>query len=269
MLRAAPQGMLRCRRCGLIYRDPLAEAVSDEVSRAEAQEAGQEEWIGERRSRNFLRFLGAWAGAPGRLLDVGCGYGWFLQAARARGWEAVGVDVSREAVRYATEQLGVRALHGDLKELHFPSGSFTLVTLWNALDFVADPVGLFQEIHRVLEPGGHLFIRTPNAGFQRLAFLLTGWAGRLERSSPTFVFHLTSFSPASLRLLLKQTGFVLVRLGNSPPTWGDPYRVWGGADRLMGAVKLGVHALVQSLCFLSGGRLIVGSTLEAYARRED
>ena len=260
--------MVRCRQCGLIYRDPLPSAGRAPAYEEDRLEAGQEEWLGHRRGRNFLRFLDGWAGPPGKLLDVGCGYGWFLQLARERGWEAVGVDVSPQAVRYATERLGVRALCGDLKELQFPAYSFTVVTLWNVLDFVPDPVGLLQEIHRVLEPGGRLFIRIPNSGFQRLSFLLTGWAWHWERSSSTFVFHLTSFSPASLRFLLRRTGFVPLRVANSPPTWGDPYRVFGGADRLLAAVKIGVHGLVQGLYFISGGRWILGPSLEAHARRE-
>lgn len=260
--------MVRCRHCGLIYRDPLPSAVEAQAIDWECREAVHEEWLGERRGRNFLRFLDRWAGPPGKLLDVGCGAGWFLRMAGQRGWKAVGVDVSPHAVRYATERLGVDARSGDLKGFQFPAGSFDLVTLWNALDFVPDPVGLLQEVHRVLEPGGHLFIRTPNSGFQRMSFLLTGWARQLGRSSPTFVFHLTSFSPASLGFLLRRTGFVLLKVANSPPTWGDPYRVLGGADRLMATVTIAVHGLVQGLYYLSGGRWILGASLEAYARRE-
>jgi len=235
-------------------------------SAADGFGADEEAWLGERRARNFRRFLDSWAGPPGRLLDVGCGYGWFLHMATERGWDTVGVDVSPAAIRYATERFGVTALAGDLKGCRFADHAFTLVTLWDVLDFVPDPVGLLQEIHRVLEPGGRLFIRAPNFLFQRLSYLLTGWAAR--RPNLTFVFHLTSFTPASLRVLLDRTRFVPLRIANSPPTQGDPYRAFGGAEPLIGALKIGVYGLAQGLYLLSGGRWVLGSSLEAHARRD-
>lgn len=266
VLQAGPRQMARCRQCGLVYRTPRPPGRATDAGNGAG--ASEDEWLAERRGINFRRFLDGWTRPPGRLLDVGCGYGWFLQMAQARGWEVVGVDHSPEAVRHARERLGVDARCGELQAFRFPGGAFDLVTLWNVLEFVPDPLGSLREIHRVLAPGGVLFLRTQNYFFQRLAFLLTGPLRRPERPYRTFVFHLNSFSPAPLRLLLRRTGFVALRVRNSPPTWGDPYRAFGGADRLMTAVKLATHGLVQGLYFLSGGRWILGASLEAYARRE-
>lgn len=261
-----PRQMVRCRQCGLVYRDPRpSEMDLLPDSAAAGFGAHEEEWLGVRRGRNFRRFLDGWGGPPGRLLDVGCGYGRFLHMAKERGWDTVGVDVSPAAVRYATERFGVTALCGDLKGCRFADHAFTLVTLWDVLDFVPDRVGLLQEIHRVLEPGGYLFIRVPNFLFQRMSLLLTGWAGRTP--NVTSVFHLTSFAPAPLRRLLRRTGFVPVKIVNSPPTQGDPYRAFGGAEPLIGALKIGVYGLAQGLYLLSGGRWVLGSSLEAHARR--
>lgn len=269
MLQAGSRRMVRCPECRLVYRSPRPpEAEGSQAAAEDLREMAEAEWLGARRARNFRRFLDGWAGPPGRLLDVGCGAGWFLQMARERGWEALGVDTSPEAVRYARERLAVPAQHGDLKSVHFPANTFTLVTLWNVLEFVPDPLGLLREIHRVLAPGGRLFVRTQNYFFQRLSLALTGWAFRQERPYRTFVFHLNSFSPAPLRLLLRKTGFVPVRVTNSVPTWGDPYQTVRAAEPLMVAVKLGVHGLVQGLYFLSGRRWVLGPSLEAWALPE-
>lgn len=269
VLTVGRRAMARCRQCGLVYRNPRPAAEESAPDAAgDPREAEEDRWLAERRAVNFRRFLDARAGPPGKLLDVGCGYGWFLGAAKERGWEAVGVDLSPKAVGHARERLGVNARCGELRAMGFPDGAFGLATLWNVLEFVPDPVGLLREVHRVLQPGGTLFIRTQNYGFQRLAFLLTGRLRRPDQPYRTFVFHLNSFSPSPLRLLLRRTGFALLRVANSPPTRGDPYRAFGGADRLLTAAKLGIHGLVQGLYFLSGGRWILGASLEAYARRE-
>lgn len=266
VLRAGGRRMVRCRQCRLVYRNPRPSEADLAVPAGVALAAPQEEWLTDRRAPNFRRFLDGWPGPPGRLLDLGCGSGAFLELAKARGWEAVGVDLSPAAVQYAQERRGVSARCGDLRETEFPSHAFTLVTLWNVLEFVPDPVALLREIHRVLAPGGHLFLRTQSYSFQRLSFRLTSWA--VDRPDKTFVFHLTSFSPAPLRLLFAKTGFQPVKVSNSVPTWGDPYRALGGADRLMAAVKVAVYGFAEGLYFLSRGRWVLGSSLEAYARRE-
>ncbi len=265
VVRAGPRQMVGCSQCGLVYRNPRPPLLMTQGQ--EGSGAPEDEWLVERRGVNFHRFLDRWQGAPGRLLDVGCGYGWFLQLAKARGWVVVGVDYSAEAVRHARERLGVDARCGQLQALGFPGGAFDLVTLWNVLEFVPDPVPFLREVHRVLAPSGTLFIRTQNYLFQRLAFGLTDWLLRPDRPYRTFVFHANSFSPAPLRLLLGRTSFRLLRLANSPPTPGDPYRAFGGADRLLTAVKLGVHGLAQGLSLLSRGRWLLGPSLEVYARR--
>ena len=94
-----------------------------------------------RRSQHFRRFLKG-AGRPGKLLDVGCGYGFFLRLAQEAGWEAIGVDPDPQAVAYARSTLRVEALQGDLRDLDFADHSFDLVTLWNVLDYVPDPIPL-------------------------------------------------------------------------------------------------------------------------------
>lgn len=268
VLKAGTRRMVRCRQCGVVYRNPRPSVAELGQAFAEADFEGKEPgWLDQRRGRNFRRFLDRWQGSPGRLLDVGCGDGWFLQLARERGWEAVGIDLSREAVRQARERFGVDARCGELRSFGFPDGAFSLVTLWNVLELVPDPVGFLGEVRRVLEPGGTLFIRTQNYLFHRLSFLLTGW---LPRGNPylAFIFHLTSFTPRSLRLLLRRTGFVPVRVANNPPTWGDPYQAVGGAEPFLTAAKLGIHAVAQALYLVSAGRWILGPSLEAYARRE-
>lgn len=266
--------MVRCRRCGLVYRQPLPPSGSFSPRFAgEPADLELEERVGERRSRHFRRFLEG-AGRPGKLLDVGCGYGFFLQLAREAGWESIGVDVDPQAVTYAKTRLRVNALRGDLRDIQFPDGSFDLVTLWNVLDYAPDPLAILKEVHRVLKAGGQVFIRTPNVTWQLLSFRLAGLLKRLGWGAVfderlTFVFHLTSFSRATLRLLLERAGFVPLSIGNSRPIQGDPYLGLGPAGELLiSLAKRAVHGLAQGVSLCSGGHWLIGSSLEAYARRE-
>jgi SAM-dependent methyltransferase len=274
LLQDLSRRMVRCQQCGLIYRNPRP--TTRELARAfsgDGSDPGAEERVGARRSRQFDRFLEV-AGRPRKLLDVGCGYGFFLKLAVEAGWEAIGVDPDPRAVAYAKDRLRVNAHWGDLRGARFPDGSFELVTLWNVLECVPDPLDLLNRVHRVLKDGGRVFIRTQNAEWHRLSFRLAGFARRLgwratfERHPHlTFIFNLNSFSRPTLRLLMDRAGFVSARVRNSPPIPGDPYLGLGaGGERLLGLAKLAVHGCAEGLSIVSGGRCLIGPSLEAWGR---
>lgn len=276
LLQVLSRRMVRCRACGLVYRSPRP--VGSVVARspdADRTDRELEERVGARRSRHFRRFL-ARAGRPGRLLDIGCGYGFFVRLAQEAGWDAVGVDPDAEAVAYAKAHLHVNALAGELRDCRLPDGAFELVTLWNVLECVPDPRDLFGEVHRVLAVGGRVFIRTQNVAWHllnyRLARTIRRLAGRpLVGTHPyrTFIFNMNSFSRATLHRLIEQSGLVPRRVTNSRPIRGDPYvGVGPGGEALINLAKLGVHGLAQGLALVSGGRWLIGPSLEAWGRRE-
>ncbi|MCZ6481263.1 MAG: methyltransferase domain-containing protein, partial [candidate division NC10 bacterium] len=169
----------------------------------------------------------------------------------------------------------VNALLGDIRDIGFPDGSFDLVTLWNVLDHTPDPLKLLLEVHRVLKEDGRVFIRTPNAVWQYLSFRLANFLRRFgggkvfdERPFATFIFHLTNFSRPTLRLLFDHSGFFPISIRNSPPVPGDPYFGLGPTgERLVALGKRGVHGMAQALALLSGGRWLIGPSLEAWGRR--
>ncbi len=268
--------MVRCHECGLVYRNPRPTASDIRGAYiVDGTDVELEERVGRRRSHEFRRVLDSFPDGPGRLLDVGCGYGFFLKMAGERGWEAVGVDLDPKGIAYAKERLRVNAILGDLRDIHFPDNSFDLVTLWNVVECVPDPLELLRHLGPVLREGGTVFIRTQNEPWQLLSFRLTsvlprlGWNSMFEkRPFPSFVFHLSSFSRPTLRLLIEHAGFISLSIKNSKPTQGDPYLgLSSGGELLLTLIKLTVHGLAQSGYLLSGGRWLIGPSLEAWGRR--
>ncbi len=230
--------------------------------------------MGKGRKQQFDRFL-KHAGPPGRLLDVGCGYGFFLKLAQETGWDAIGVDLNPKAIAYAKERLRVNALLGDPRDLHFSDGSFDLVTLWNVLDYAPDPVDLLLEAHRILKHDGRVFIRTPNAVWHYLNFRMTSllnyfgwWRGFFRHPHVTFIFHQTNFSPFTLRFVLDRSGFTPLSIRNSSPIPGDPYLGLGPiGKRLLALAKLSVYGIAQVTAIVSRGRWLIGPSLEVWGRR--
>ena len=139
---------------------------------------------------------------PGRALDVGCAAGFFLKVLADEGWSVAGVESSPAIAGHASEVYGLPPVHvGDLASAPFPPGSFDLVTMWDLVEHVPDPVALLERAAELLAPEGRLVIETQNveSPFSRLMGPRWQHYKHLE--------HLYHFGPATLDALLARTGF--------------------------------------------------------------
>ena len=267
--------LARCDGCGLVFRnlpriqEQIQEEFDDRYRRPE-----DEQQIQERRRWLYREFLARHRPAPGRnrLLDVGCGTGEFLLLARAEGWDVMGIEIARAGVE-AARKAGLTVHLGSLTTLGLPESSFDLVTLWNVLDFVPDPVEQARAAHRILAPGGVLVARVvnlaPHAALYRASRQLRRWPRLAASLAKQYFFSQVSFSAPTLRQTLERAGFEKIEVANSLPTRGDPYRTLPrGGDRVLQAVKRCVFWLTGLLAACSGGRVLVGSSLFATAVKE-
>lgn len=194
----------RCDRCRLAYVDrrvprPAEEAYADDdygFRRSPLADALIDDRPHAARVLDEIETTTA----PGRLLDVGCGAGELLLAARRRGWTTRGVEVSPQAAAVARAR-GLEVVVGTLEEAGLAPGSFDCVTLLDVIEHLPDPLRELREIRRVLRPGGLLSVETPN--WQSIYRHLLGarWAALQPR------LHLLYFDRRSLGRLLLEAGF--------------------------------------------------------------
>jgi len=206
----------------------------------------------------------------GSLLDVGCGFGYFLQMASEKGWQTFGVEIAGEAVAAARRAVGEKRIHhGTLKSACYADGSFDALTLWDVLVFAPDPEKELMECFRILKPGGTIGLRVRNVAFQRWLYRccvpVSPILPKLGVRNP-YVFHPRNFSGKALSVLLKRIGFTGIQIRNSPLTKGDPY----GTAALEGPVRA-LKELTQALSDityrLSGGRWLAGPSLLVWAEK--
>ena len=193
--------LVSCRGCGTIFVDPfpskeslksLYEGMKDEIYL-------EEEEMRRRTAERGLLFVEKYV-RKGRLLDVGCFSGVFLDVAKQRGWDVMGIEPSSWARNVAEERFGLRILGGTLKEASFPSASFDAVSFIDILEHLTDPYETLVEVRRILKEEGVLYLMTPN--IESLARRLLGdrwWGFRQE--------HIVYFSQKSLGALLRRIGF--------------------------------------------------------------
>jgi 2-polyprenyl-3-methyl-5-hydroxy-6-metoxy-1,4-benzoquinol methylase len=157
----------------------------------------------------------------GRVLDVGASIGGFLNAARAAGWETVGVEPSTSSARYASEKLGLQVYADILENVELPPESFDVVTLWATLEHMPNPEEILTHVHKLVRPGGAVIITVPN--WDSITVKLLG-------SKDHYVCrdHLFYFTPQTLGKLLEKVGFTVVQkrtIGFNPLTlvrsWRD------------------------------------------------
>jgi SAM-dependent methyltransferase len=203
--------------------------------------------------RDFIaRFV---IGRSGRLLDMGCGLGYFLQEMAAHPtWSSQGCEISPTAVRYARTRLSLTdVLCARLEEAPYPPESFDIVTLWDVLDHLLAPDPVLRRCHTLLRPGGFCFIRTPNVALH----LPRARAKRLVRGMRTGLAylqardHMHHYSMAALRQLLRRNGFAAIAFIHLHPVESISRR--GSALARLG--REAWYQGVRALAVLSSGRL--------------
>lgn len=150
-----------------------------------------------------------------RLLDIGCGAGNLLLAARKNGWNAQGLDVAEQATEHV-RLLGFEVFHGELQQAQFPSQHFDVITAAEILEHLSDPRLLVQEVARILRPGGLFWTTTPHA--RGLSARVLGLQWRCIWPPE----HLQLFSVAGIKALLRDAGF---RQISFQTTGGNPFEI--------------------------------------------
>lgn len=155
--------------------------------------------------RRAARVEAAVGGRVGRVLDVGCGPGHLLAAFRRRGWQTEGTELSEQSAANARVHHGLEVHVGRIEALGLPGGRFDAVSMWHVLEHIANPDAVLAEVHRLLRPGGILFVSVPDFASPEARLSRAGW---FHLDVPR---HLVHFTPRTLGALLAATGFATVR----------------------------------------------------------
>jgi len=198
--------IVRCTVCGLARTDPQPAANELDRYYPDGYHASSKRYrLGLEKTLSVIhqariRRIERLAGGPGRVVDVGCGPGWFLAQMRRRGWETRGTERSAAAAEQARDVLNLDVRAQDLDELAAEGGSYDAVVLWHVAEHVHDPATTLLKIARLLRPGGVLMIAVPNFGSPESKIGKAGW---FHLDVPRHLFHFTS---GTLMNLLRAAG---------------------------------------------------------------
>lgn len=197
-----PYRLLLCPDCGVVSSEPR-EAVGAEWYAAAAPLRALEKKPPAGSDWRFRQFLSEKL-PPGRILDVGCGDGGFMDLARGAGFSPAGFDYDERVVAQARAK-GLADAHAmEFKKFcaSRKAGEFDAATFFDVLEHTPEPAWFFGEVKRLLKPGAHVAITLPN-GLRPLPW------GREEHDFPPH--HFTRWTPQSMRRFLERQGFEVVR----------------------------------------------------------
>ena len=171
-------------------------------------------YLYEKRNKKEILSL---IGNSGRILDVGCADGNYLDFLRKdgkEGWELYGTDISESAAKKAIEK-GYKVYIGELEDLEIPNGYFDLVRMNHVIEHVINPKSTLEKVFKILKQRGLSIVETPNTSCPDF-FIFRKYWGALH-----FPRHIHLFSPRTLTVMAKKCGFRVTKTKHTimPTGW--------------------------------------------------
>jgi len=140
-----------------------------------------------------------------RILDVGCGIGYFLDVAKERGWNVYGTEYAKKAIQICTEK-GISMKQGKLDSFNYENGFFDVITSFEVIEHINNPQEEIKHIKTLLRPDGIFYCTTPS--FNSLSRLILGskWNVILYPS------HLAYYTRKTLSILINNSGLKKIKI---------------------------------------------------------
>lgn len=265
--------LCKCRQCGFVF----SKAIPSEAELIDHYKGyGRNDYLSPitvKRYGELLDILAPYR-KTNRILDWGCGIGYFLEVAKRKGWEVYGTEYTDEAVKICSEK-GITMFQGTLDKVDLPEGYFDVITSFEVIEHINNPLQEVTRMDGLLRPGGVMYHTTPNFN-SLLRYYLKG-----EYNVIAYPEHLSYYTPQTIHRLFKAfgyqkrfihtTGISLTRLKKSRKVSDEPLISAKSTDEKLRQqteskwyMQL-AKRLVNKLLSLFG----VGDTIKAFYRKPE
>lgn len=216
--------LCQCQDCGFVFSKAIP---TDQELVAHYKGYGRNDYLSPitiKRYEELLDRLESYR-KTNRILDWGCGIGYFLEVAKRKGWEVYGTEYTDEAVQICREK-GISMYQGTLDKVDLPVGYFDVITSFEVIEHINNPLAEVERMDRLLRPGGIMYYTTPNFNSLLRYYL------KEEYNVIAYPEHLSYYTPKTLtwlfqkfgykKLSLATTGISLTRFRKSKKTSNEP-----------------------------------------------
>lgn len=260
----SPFRVVACNNCSLNFLSPrLTEATmlrlyqQQNYFKSAVPGQGYDEYLDVRQNwhRSFARRLRQIQKyrPGGRVLDVGCGPGFFLEAAAHMGYDVWGIDPSAYIVGVAQERFGARVRQGTIHTVDFEKSSFDVIVAFDAFEHFYDPLGFLDTTRELLKPRGVLAITTPDPTSMLARVFRRRW---VSFKIPEHIFY---WSRRPMERALEDRFLILEMTGAGQYATLSflARRLFGLGPTVSGPVKLMLDALTRFSVYTHNGSLTV------------
>lgn len=220
---------VKCFNCSLVFANPMADAdeLNDfyqnyydngyfgmlhykEKVKALFESVKQMPVATLNKDAYFLYKFGKQSSGA-RFLDIGCGLGIGLTYAERFNYQLYATELDADAISFVKQHFDVEVFHGELLNADYPDQYFDYIYINHVIEHVLDPAAYMQTVHRILKPGGIVFIGTPNISsfiyraYRAIAFLRWRIPGIVDGLEHTFLFN-----KETLKALGEQAGLQMI-----------------------------------------------------------
>ena len=191
--------LVRCDSCSMVFssRNPSLEELENHY-----KGYGRNDYLSPITIKRYHEILDTFESVrkTNRILDVGCGIGYFLDVAKSRGWEVYGTEYTESAVKIC-ESKGITMHSGELNPENYRAGSFDIITSFEVIEHINTPNIELNRIYTLLGKDGYFYVTTPNFNSLLRYYLgpkynVIGWPE-----------HLSYYTPKTLTCLMLKNGF--------------------------------------------------------------
>lgn len=203
--------ILKCKNCGHIFSSYQADQdygdyYGDEI------EPSDHFWWNKAHEKMYNDFCNKFiANKSGRLLDVGCGLGYFVKKISSfPNWQVYGYEISEPAVEFARNKLGLKNIYGGkVEKSNFPKKYFDIIILWDVIEHIPNPHPLLSYLGSILKDDGLLFMHTPNIKVQlpkaKIKKMIKGMRAGVHYLEAKD--HINNYSVKTIKKVLRNNGF--------------------------------------------------------------
>ena len=191
--------LIKCKLCKFVFCEPIP---STEELEDHYKGYGRDDYLSPITIKRYHEILDSFEPyrKTNKLIDVGCGIGYFLEFAKKRGWEVFGTEFTDEAIQKCSEK-GIKMEKGILNPENYMPEEFDIITSFEVIEHINNPVHELNSFHKLLRKGGLVYVTTPNFNS------LLRYQLKSDYNAICYPEHLSYYTPNTLKKVFTCIGF--------------------------------------------------------------
>lgn len=197
--------IVKCTYCHMVYTNPLEnfslllKGYEDVVDEEYIKTEQYRKILLHQHLRRVEKYI-----ERGKILDIGCFAGYFLEIAKEQGWKAYGIEPSKWA-RAIAKKKNLQVIGDDIETIELAKNQYDVITMWDVIEHLPDTSAILKKCHRSLRKKGIIALGTPN--IESIVAKIT------KNNNPYLIrMHILFFSPKTLTRFLEEAGFTVLNV---------------------------------------------------------